>query len=62
MSVYLVAAYAVFWALSFGLILSIWARQRRIEREIATLKARFQEQEKTEVPVHPSSTDRTASL
>jgi heme exporter protein CcmD len=50
MSVYLVAAYAVFWALSFGLILSIWARQRRIEREIATLKAQLKEREETEAP------------
>jgi hypothetical protein len=50
MSVYLVAAYAVFWALSFGLIFSICARQRRIEREIAMLKARLKEREETEAP------------
>nr|HID13314.1 heme exporter protein CcmD [Anaerolineae bacterium] len=39
--VYLVAAYAVFWALTFVLLLSIWARQRRLEREIAALQARL---------------------
>ncbi|MGD2143231.1 MAG: CcmD family protein [Anaerolineae bacterium] len=38
MSVYLVAAYAVFWVLTFVLVLSMWARQRRIEREIAALE------------------------
>ena len=41
--VYLLAAYAVFWALTFVLVLSIWARQRRIEREIAELEARLRE-------------------
>ena len=41
--VYLVAAYAVFWALTFVLVLSIWARQRRLHREIADLAARLEE-------------------
>lgn len=36
---YIVAAYAVFWALTFALVLSIWARQQRLEREIARLAA-----------------------
>jgi CcmD family protein len=39
--VYLLAAYAVFWALTFVLVLSIWARQRRLEREIEALEARL---------------------
>ena len=39
MPIYLVAAYAVFWALTFILVLSIWFRQRRLEREIAALQA-----------------------
>jgi CcmD family protein len=39
--VYLVAAYAVFWALTFALVFSIWARQRRLEREIEALEARL---------------------
>jgi uncharacterized membrane protein len=41
--IYLVAAYAVFWALTFVLVLSIWARQRRIQQEIADLAARLGE-------------------
>ena len=44
--VYLVAAYVVFWALTFVLVFSIWTRQRRLEREIAALEARLVEQEK----------------
>jgi CcmD family protein len=39
--VYLLAAYAVFWALTFVLVLSIWARQRRLEREIEELEAQL---------------------
>ncbi len=41
MPVYLVAAYAVFWGLTFVLVFSIWARQRRLEREIVALAARL---------------------
>ena len=37
--VYLVAAYAVFWALTFVLVFSIWARQRRLGQKIAALEA-----------------------
>ena len=40
-SVYLLAAYAIFWLLPFLLILSMWTRQRRLEREIAELSARL---------------------
>ena len=45
MSVYLVAAYAVFWGLTFALVFSIWARQRRVEREIAALRALLPDEE-----------------
>jgi hypothetical protein len=41
--VYLVAAYAVFWALTFVLVFSIWARQRRFQREIVDLAVRLEE-------------------
>ena len=41
--VYLLAAYAVFWALTFVLVVSIWARQRRLEREMASLEALLKE-------------------
>ena len=34
---FLVAAYVIFWLLPFGLIVSIWVRQRRINREIEAL-------------------------
>jgi hypothetical protein len=42
MSVYLLAAYAVFWAFTSIFVLSLWARQRRIERDIAALKERLE--------------------
>jgi hypothetical protein len=35
---YLVAAYAVFWAISFGLVFGILVRQRRIRSELETLR------------------------
>jgi CcmD family protein len=41
MPIYLVAAYGVFWAFTFVLVLSIWLRQRKLEREIAVLMARL---------------------
>lgn len=40
MPVYLVAAYAVFWVVTFVFVLSLWARQGRIERDIEVLKER----------------------
>ena len=42
MSPYLLAAYAVFWALPLLLILSMWARQQRVERQIEALEGRQQ--------------------
>jgi CcmD family protein len=41
MSVYLLAAYAVFWALTFVLVFSIWVRQQRLERQITALQAQL---------------------
>jgi hypothetical protein len=35
---YLVAAYAVLWAISFGLVLSIVLRQRRLQQELRVLR------------------------
>jgi hypothetical protein len=35
---YLVAAYAVLWAISFGLVFSIFVRQQRIRSELDTLR------------------------
>jgi len=41
MPIHLVAAYAVFWALTFALVFSIWFRQRKLEQEIAALAAQL---------------------
>lgn len=41
MPVYLVAAYAVFWVFTFVFVFSLWARQRRLERDIAALEERL---------------------
>jgi CcmD family protein len=41
MPIYLVAAYAVFWIGTFALVVSMWVRQRRIEREIEALEDRL---------------------
>jgi hypothetical protein len=35
---YLIAAYAVLWAISFGLVFSITLRQRRLQAELQTLR------------------------
>jgi CcmD family protein len=42
---YLAAAYAVFWGVTFLYIFSIASRQRRLQREIDTLKATIPEHE-----------------
>ena len=48
MSVYLIAAYAIFWAFTSVLVLSLWARQRRIERDIAALEERLERAQTTD--------------
>ena len=45
MPVYLIAAYAVFWGLTFVLVLSIWLRQRRIDRDLQALRTLLDEAE-----------------
>jgi hypothetical protein len=35
---YLVAAYAVLWAISFGLVFSIVLRQRQLQAELSMLR------------------------
>jgi len=52
---YLLSAYTVFWVLTFALVFSIWARQRRLEREIAALADRLREEERD---VHLRRTER----
>ena len=41
--IYLLVAYAVFWALTFVLVIIMWVRQRRLEQEIAALEAQIGE-------------------
>jgi hypothetical protein len=40
-SIYLVAAYGVFWIFTLILVLSIWVRQRRIEQDLEAFKDRL---------------------
>jgi hypothetical protein len=42
---YLVAAYAVLWAISFGLVASIVLRQRKLEAELQAVREVVQDQE-----------------
>ncbi len=41
---YLVAAYAVFWAVSFGLVFSMFLRQRRIRADLEALRVMLDEE------------------
>jgi hypothetical protein len=41
---YLVAAYAVLWAISFGLVFSIVLRQRQLQQEIRILRQVVQDE------------------
>ncbi len=36
---YLIAAYGIFWLLTFALVFSIWARQRALEARLRDLEA-----------------------
>ena len=40
---YLVGAYAVLWAISFGLVVSIVLRQRKIQSELDSLRVLVEE-------------------
>ena len=42
---YLVAAYAVLWAISFGLAFSLVWRQRRLDAELQALRILVEDQE-----------------
>lgn len=50
---YLVAAYAVFWAFTFALALSIWTRQRRLERQLRDLEEQLGDDQTSGVPGEP---------
>ena len=42
---YMVAAYAVLWAVSFGLVFSMVLRQRRLDSELQELRVIVEDQE-----------------
>ena len=48
--IYLVIAYAIFWLFTFVLAGTIWARQRRIQRQLVLLEERIGDRE-----THPRS-------
>ena len=45
---YLVAAYAVLWAVSFGLVFSIVFRQRKIDSELQALRLIVEDEDRSE--------------
>jgi CcmD family protein len=45
---HLVIAYAVFWGLTFVFVASMWARQRRLEREISRIETLLEKIEQFE--------------
>jgi hypothetical protein len=46
---YLVAAYIVLWAISFGLVVSMALRQRQVRAELQTLRVLVDDQTDPEV-------------
>lgn len=45
---YLVAAYAVFWAISFGLVFSMILRQRKLDAELQAVRLLVEEEPRSE--------------
>jgi CcmD family protein len=45
---YLVAAYAVLWAVSFGLVFSMVLRQRRLDSELQALQVLVEDEPRSE--------------
>jgi hypothetical protein len=41
---YLVAAYAILWAISFGLVFSIVLRQRKLDSEVQMLRVMVEDE------------------
>jgi len=46
---YLVAAYAVLWAVSFGLVFSIVLRQRKLDSELQALRVIVEDEPSSEL-------------
>ncbi|MEM7029715.1 MAG: CcmD family protein [Chloroflexota bacterium] len=42
---YLMLAYGAFWLISFGLIFSIFSRQRKLDQELSSLKQLLDQQD-----------------
>ena len=45
---YMVAAYAVLWAVSFGLVFSMVLRQRRLDSELQALRVLVEDEPRSE--------------
>lgn len=45
---YMVAAYAVLWAISFGLVFSMVLRQRRLEAELQAVRLLVEDEPRSE--------------
>ena len=50
---YIFAAYFVFWAVTFGYVLVLGSRARKLERQIADLTERTQEGQMTSADYEP---------
>ena len=46
---YLIAAYAVLWAISFGLVFSMVLRQRKIDSELQTLRVLVEDEQPSDL-------------
>jgi CcmD family protein len=40
---YMMAGYLVIWALAFGFVFNLWARSRRLERDLAAVSQLVEE-------------------
>jgi CcmD family protein len=40
---YMMAGYLVIWALAFGFVFNLWARSRRLERDLAAVRQLVEE-------------------
>ena len=46
---YMFAGYLVIWALAFGFVCSLWARSKRLERELEAVRQLVEALDKEEV-------------
>ena len=43
---FMFASYLIIWALAFGLVFSMWARSRRLERDLQAIRELLKELER----------------